>query len=98
MPMKITPDDAYNDASDTLRVGRHDLERLLLEFRELLREALGHEAGCQRCLRAACSGGSGAAPGLCAVPWSRLEMLLLPGSLPLFAGQARRLEVAEGDR
>ncbi|MBB6439538.1 hypothetical protein [Streptomyces candidus] len=37
MPVEITPDDAYDDASDTLRVGRHDLERLLLEFRELMR-------------------------------------------------------------
>ncbi|MEN8655505.1 hypothetical protein ABCR94_34265 [Streptomyces sp. 21So2-11] len=38
MPVELTPDDAYDDASDTLRVGRHDLERLLLEFRELLRK------------------------------------------------------------
>ncbi|MFF5092028.1 hypothetical protein [Streptomyces niveus] len=38
MPVKITPDDAYDDESDTLRVGRHDLERLLLEFRHLLRK------------------------------------------------------------
>ncbi|WP_327170206.1 hypothetical protein OG471_01150 [Streptomyces sp. NBC_01336] len=38
MPVKITPNDAYDDASDTLRVGRHDLERLLLEFRELMRK------------------------------------------------------------
>lgn len=38
MPVKITPDDAYDDATDTLRVGRHDLERLLLEFRELMRK------------------------------------------------------------
>ncbi|MEV6029390.1 hypothetical protein [Streptomyces sp. NPDC052036] len=36
MPVKITPDDAYDDESDTLRVGRHDLERLLLEFRALV--------------------------------------------------------------
>ncbi|MFB8442707.1 hypothetical protein ACFC7A_27015 [Streptomyces niveus] len=36
--MKITPNDAYDDESDTLRVGRHDLERLLLEFRHLLRK------------------------------------------------------------
>lgn len=35
MPVKITPDDAYDEESDTLRVGRHDLERLLLEFRAL---------------------------------------------------------------
>ncbi|WP_234432671.1 MULTISPECIES: hypothetical protein [unclassified Streptomyces] len=38
MSVKITPDDAYDDATDTLRVGRHDLERLLLEFRELMRK------------------------------------------------------------
>ncbi|MFF2235729.1 hypothetical protein [Streptomyces anulatus] len=38
MPVRITPNDAYDDASDTLRVGRHDLERLVLEFRELMRK------------------------------------------------------------
>ncbi|MFF9022498.1 hypothetical protein [Streptomyces eurythermus] len=38
MPVKITPDDAYDHESDTLRVGRHDLERLLLEFRKLARK------------------------------------------------------------
>ncbi|MCT9093773.1 hypothetical protein N4G70_33640 [Streptomyces sp. ASQP_92] len=38
MPVKITSNDVYDDASATLRVGRHDLERLLLEFPELLRE------------------------------------------------------------
>ncbi|MFD8828650.1 hypothetical protein ACFV1C_40755 [Streptomyces sp. NPDC059605] len=38
MPVKITPDDAYDDPTDTLRVGRHDLERLLLMFRLLMRE------------------------------------------------------------
>jgi hypothetical protein len=36
MPVKITPDDAYDEESDTLRVGRHDLEWLLLEFRALV--------------------------------------------------------------
>ncbi|MEV7129739.1 hypothetical protein [Streptomyces sp. NPDC093260] len=36
MPVKITPDDAYDEESDTLWVGRHGLERLLLEFRALV--------------------------------------------------------------
>ncbi|MGW2492702.1 hypothetical protein ACWCV9_36655 [Streptomyces sp. NPDC001606] len=42
MPVKITPDDAYDEESDTLRVGRHDLERRLLEFRALVAK---HEPG-----------------------------------------------------
>lgn len=36
MPKKTAPDDAYDFGSDTVRVGRHDLERLLLEFRSLV--------------------------------------------------------------
>ncbi|MFJ2419940.1 hypothetical protein [Streptomyces brevispora] len=36
MPKKTAPDDAYDPQSDTVRVGRHDLARLLLEFRSLV--------------------------------------------------------------
>ncbi|WP_233436214.1 hypothetical protein [Streptomyces anulatus] len=36
MPKMTAPDDAYDPESDTVRVGRHDLERLLLEFRSLV--------------------------------------------------------------
>jgi hypothetical protein len=38
MPKKTAVDDAYAPKSDTVRVGRHDLERLLLEFRSLVRQ------------------------------------------------------------
>ncbi|WP_063779744.1 hypothetical protein [Streptomyces sp. AcH 505] len=42
MPRKTVADDAYDRESDTVRVGRHDLERLLLEFRSLVcRQAPG---------------------------------------------------------
>lgn len=40
MPKKADPDSPYGYApeTETVRVGRHDLERLLLEFRSLVRE------------------------------------------------------------
>ncbi|MFF5130974.1 hypothetical protein ACFY41_29130 [Streptomyces syringium] len=36
MPKKTARDDEYDQESDTVRVGRRDLERLLLEFRSLV--------------------------------------------------------------
>jgi hypothetical protein len=40
IPMKTDPDNSwgYSPETDTVRVGRHDLARLLLEFHELLRK------------------------------------------------------------